>query len=990
VVRLSGNATESKELQRRVDRIKLIELEVQRLWDKLKPYEVDPIPGKPKKLVTFPYPYMNGPLHVGHALSATRADVYARFMRLKGYNVLFPFAWHWTGEPIVGISKGILRGEPRIIDTITKIDGVPASELQRFTDPYYVASYYTNEGKKSATRLGLSVDWRREFTTAHNEGYTRFITWQYSTLKEKGFITQGTHPVVWCPNDKSPTGDHDRAEGEGVSPDEMFLIKFPLREVENSVFEPARVFLVAATYRPETVFGATNVWLRPNGEYVEAEVDGEKWVVSEYSSKVLGEQKHSVNILRRIPGQQLVGRSVANPITGENLPILPADFVDTSFGTGVVYSVPAHAPYDYLALRDLQRLSKEQLLRLGLAGSDVQSIKPISIIKVEGYGDYPAIEECERLGVVDQNDAKAQRATEQIYKIEYNKGVMRQNCDGYSGKPVSEAKTLVFSELTLKGYGATYLELPKPVVCRCGWRCIVKILENQWFLKYGDSEWKQRVRAAFNQMRIYPPEARQWFNEVVDWLQDKACARKSGMGTPLPWDNEWIVETLSDSTVYMAYYPIAKYVNSKQIAPSSLTRDFFDYVYYGLEDVTKVAEKTGVSVDLLLKVRAEFLYWYPVDLRNSAKELISNHLTFYVFHHCALFPRELWPKAISVNGLVNVGGEPMHKSKGNFVPMKDALDKYGADATRCTLVHGTEDLEDPDWTREAALNSADKLYSLTELVDSLVASANDATDVETKNGQGEMDGWLLTKLKKRAAEVSTQLDEMRTRSAFNTAFYQTWEDYRHYLKRSFTPNKAIQLKFFKGWAKLLHPFAPHVSQWIFNRLGEQGLIEFSGYPETATTADEEFSLVKEEYLQKFEEDLSNLSKLISNADAAEVVVASPAKIRIAQKIISNGVSLSRLSPEIIKLVAEETGNKTQAAAFAQRLIRVLSEWRAYPPQLVAKLMETELQTLKDASHYLQRVHGIAVSITTEERAGDSKRGANATPLKPAVTLYKKN
>ena len=99
-------------------------------------------------------------------------------------------------------------------------------------------------------------------------------------------------------------------------------------------------------------------------------------------------------------------------------------------------------------------------------------------------------------------------------------------------------------------------------------------------------------------------------------------------------------------------------------------------------------------------MRNEFLYWYPFDLRNSAKELVPNHLTFCIFHHAALFPPEHWPKAIGVNGMLMVEGKQMHKSKGNFITMKGAVEKYGADATRSALLLGAEGMDDPDWRAE--------------------------------------------------------------------------------------------------------------------------------------------------------------------------------------------------------------------------------------------------------------------------------------------------
>ena len=214
-----------------------------RSWETAHVFEADPDPAKQKVFVTFPYPYMNGPLHVGHAFTASRVDAYARFRRMQGYNVLWPWAWHWTGQPLLGASQRVAKGDEAYIRVLREVDGVPEEELKKFVDPLYMAQYYTNEGREIAKRIGFSIDWRREFTTVWPT-YQKFIEWQYANLREKGYVTKGTHPVVWCPKDRSPTGDHDRQVGEGVTPEEYTLIKYKLDE---------QTFLPAATFRPETI-----------------------------------------------------------------------------------------------------------------------------------------------------------------------------------------------------------------------------------------------------------------------------------------------------------------------------------------------------------------------------------------------------------------------------------------------------------------------------------------------------------------------------------------------------------------------------------------------------------------------------------------------------------------------------------------------------------------------------------------------------------------
>ena len=96
-----------------------------------------------------------------------------------------------------------------------------------------------------------------------------------------------------------------------------------------------------------------------------------------------------------------------------------------------------------------------------------------------------------------------------------------------------------------------------------------------------------------------------------------------GWGTRLPWDPEWIVESLSDSTIYMAYYVLAKYINSKNIRAESLTDAVFDFVFLGEGVADKVAADAGLDLETLNEMRGEFSYFYPLDSRNSGRDLFQ-------------------------------------------------------------------------------------------------------------------------------------------------------------------------------------------------------------------------------------------------------------------------------------------------------------------------------------------------------------------------------
>ena len=164
-------------------------------------------------------------------------------------------------------------------------------DLKKFVDPVYMANYYTAVNRGAIKRFGISVDWRREFhTSSLNEEFSKFVTWQYLRLREKGYVITGTHPVVWCPKDQSPTGDADRLEGGGVRPEEFILVKFKMEDL----------ILPCATFRPETIYGVTNLWVNPDGEYVEAKVNGERWIVSKTAATKLQNQLKEISIVRTL------------------------------------------------------------------------------------------------------------------------------------------------------------------------------------------------------------------------------------------------------------------------------------------------------------------------------------------------------------------------------------------------------------------------------------------------------------------------------------------------------------------------------------------------------------------------------------------------------------------------------------------------------------------------------------------------------------------
>ncbi|MEM2025654.1 MAG: class I tRNA ligase family protein, partial [Desulfurococcaceae archaeon] len=263
----------------------------------------------PKYFITVPYPYANGPLHIGHGRTYTIGDVIARYKRLRGFNVLFPMAFHITGTPIIAFSEMISRGDSRIVSMYRDYIKMYLGEgedvdkvLESFRDPLNLATFFADRIQKDFEELGYSIDWRRRFHTGELT-YNKFVTWQFYRLLEKGLITRGDYIVTYCLLHAQPEGEDDIQDAD-VNPVEIIeytAVKFKLIDAE-------KVYLLAATLRPETLFGVTNVWVHPDVNYVFCEYNDEKYILSERALVKFAHQHpdEKIKVISHIKGKELL------------------------------------------------------------------------------------------------------------------------------------------------------------------------------------------------------------------------------------------------------------------------------------------------------------------------------------------------------------------------------------------------------------------------------------------------------------------------------------------------------------------------------------------------------------------------------------------------------------------------------------------------------------------------------------------------------------
>jgi leucyl-tRNA synthetase len=962
--------------------LKKIEEKWQKRWEDAKIFEANPDPAKPKYFITVAYPYPNSPQHIGHARTYTLADVHARYMRMRGYNVLLPMAFHYTGTPVLAMAKRLAEKDEELIKDFVEVYKIPKEKLTELIDPLNMARYFHEEIKEGMKRIGFSIDWRREFTTIDPQ-YNRFIEWQFEKLREKGYITRGSHPVGWCPRCGNPVGQHDTAGDVEPEIGEFTLIKF---KQGNTIFP-------TATLRPETIFGVTNIWVNPKAKYVKATVDGEEWIVSQEAAEKLTYLNHKVKVLETFEGKSLVGTYVENPATKNKIIILPAEFVDPKNATGVVMSVPGHAPYDLVALENVKKAS-ETLKAYGIKPEQVESIKPISLIEVPNYSEIPAADVVEKMGIKDQKDPKLEDATKEVYRHEFHNGRMKSNTGKYYGLTVAEAKDKVKQDLMAEGKATTMYELlNRPVKCRCGTECIVKIFEDQWFIDYGNPQWKALAHKNLEKMEILPEEMRKEYENVIDWLHEKACARKSGMGTRLPWDKDWIIESLSDSTIYMAYYTIARHIKENKIDAKQLTNEVFDYIFLGKGNAKEIAEKTGIKLEALEKMRNEFIYFYPLDSRHSAHELIPNHLTFMIFNHTAIFPENLWPRQIVTNGHVLMEGAKMSKSFGNIIPLREGLEKYGADPIRLSVLGTAELLQDADFSPSVAKAMRERLERIYKFV------ANFAKEKKHKQEQTSLsvlDRWMLSRLQWHVKRATEAMDKLAVRKAIQTVLYELDQDVQWYQKRMTEENGGatsyVISEILNVQTRLLAPVAPHICEELWEMLGGKGFVSTAGWPKPDKSKIDIEAEEKETLIMNVLEDTLNIVKATGITPTKVCYyTAATWKWKTYQKALLKSVGTKISQKDLMRELMGDPELKAKAETIAKFLNQILDDINRMPEERKQRLIQIkeidEHQTLKDAERFFKKELRAEIRVYSEEdpeRYDPKKRAQLTKPFRPAI------
>ena len=419
---------------------------------------------------------------------------------------------------MLAFAKRIANKDQDLIDEL-RLFHVADEDIAKMGDPVYISEYFIKRQEDDLRRAGLGIDWRRKFITTEPL-FSKLIEWQFGKLKDLGYLVKGKHPVGWCPSDNQAVGQHDTIHDVHPKIEEIIAVKF--KDADSDIYFPC------STYRPETIYGVTNIFVKDGAPYVAAKIGGASYYMSKEAADALKYQ-FEVSIEKEITAKELLSKKAVNPVTKETVPVLPGFFVKMDFATGVVMSVPAHAPFDYAALE-----------RLKQSGYQMPAMNYRKVIEVPSEGsqissEIPALAHLELLNAdPNANDDQLERATKNIYREESRRGVMLTG--NYKGKSEQEARDGLKKDLVGSGDALTLMIIAneEPVYCRDGTRVVVNLVEEQWFIDYGNAAWKSSVREALKNIRILPNKYRWSFEDAAEWINLRPTERAKGLGTEVP------------------------------------------------------------------------------------------------------------------------------------------------------------------------------------------------------------------------------------------------------------------------------------------------------------------------------------------------------------------------------------------------------------------------------------------------------------------------
>jgi len=891
-----------------------IEPKWQAHWEADGLYQSDVDPTRPKHYALTMLPYPSGDLHIGHWYAMTPSDARARFMRMNGYNVMFPMGFDAFGLPAenAAIKHGI---HPKIW-TYENIENM----------------------RRQLRSMGAMFDWRREAVSSDPE-YYRWTEWFFIQLYNIGLAYRKLSPVDWCPNCNTTLareqvwGDDrhcERCETPVIKKDleqwffrttryaeellDYSTIDWPERvrtlqtnwigrsEGASVIFKtepgsPLEVF----TTRPDTLWGATFMVMAPEHPLVESlTTSTQREAVEAYKVQAVRQTDIDREATDKEKTGVFTGGYAINPVNGKKIPIWIADYVLMTYGTGAIMAVPAHDERDFafaikFGLPIIPVIDRPDGISKSLVFPNSMRDGFVEELKITGIEYYAA-----QVGSIGEGLFVTLRREQ----VEEYVTLMRKylQADNWN-EIVGSCWYFVFDDSVLE---LDSVESDQEILRRCKSiyppvspnRTTMEMINNLPF--YHDvlfhTEYGMMIHSG--QMTGTPGEVAK--KKVTAWLEQKGIgkgavnyklrdwliSRQRYWGAPIPmihcvtcgWnpvledqlpvllpdDVEWLPTGESPLKLHPSWKIVPCPVCGQPAERETDTMDtFMCSSWYHLRYLSPWDNK-GPFDD------AEYNYWMPVDVYTGGIEHATMHLIYTRFFHKALRDMGVTEGPEPMLKLRNQGmvlgedHEKMSKSRGNVVAPDDLVNKYGADTVRAYLMFFARwDMGAPwsysgiegtvRWLRRVWALMLESTHQKPSASDETLKVLRRKTHQTLKSITHDFEEFEFNTIVSSLMELLNDLYKAREQGAVGS---REWDE-------------VLDI-----YMRMLAPVCPHIAEELWSRQGKPYSIHIQSWPavDEAATKEEMITLVLQ--VNGKVRDRLEVPVGISEADAKTAALAS--------------------------------------------------------------------------------------------------------------------
>ncbi len=919
-----------------------IEKKWQERWKKDAIFEVEMDPNKEKYYVLEMYPYPSSHLHMGHLRNYSIGDAYARYKRMCGFNVLYPMGYDSFGLP----------AENAAID-----HGINPEE---WTDANIEAI------KEQQQRIGLSYDWTR-MVYSHNINYYKWDQWFFLKMFEKGLAYRENSYVNWCPSCATVLANEQVQGGKcwrcNNDVEQRFLTQWFLKirdyaeELLNgldSLEWPEKVKLMQRnwigkskgaiikfpivgeersidifTTRPDTIFGVTFMVFAPEHPWVREWVKGTEYdeAFNSLYDDVMKQNKFERSDVDIEKKGIFIGKYCLNPLTNDKIPVYISNFVIYEYGAGAVMAVPAHDQ------RDFEFAQKYEIpIKIVIQPFDYE-LKPEKMTRAyEGdgilvnSGDFNGIENRNAIGEITEKLKELNVGEATInYKLR-NWLISRQR---YWGCPIP----IIYCDecgIVPVPYGDLPVMLPKDVK----------------FTGKGN-----------------PLETSKNFKNV----KCPKCGKKDARRETDTMD------TFVDSSWYFF-----KFCDPEEVEVLPYRKELVDY--WG--NVDQYIGGIEHAVMHLLYAR----FWTKVsrDLglhshNEPFQRLLTQGMINKVHPYCPTCDTFAVKAEINNKNCKRCGTEyilksvKMSKSLGNTVDPIGIMNKYGADASRFFILFGASPESGLEWSDDAVSFAYRFLTNTFKLIAEPISSKRKKITI--------YDTLIIYNLNKTIKLVTSYLGTIAIRDAINQIIQFTSE-LSKYKKRGVIKSifQECQIKL----TLLLHPIVPHITEELWEILGNKSYMSLAEWPncdETVLTEENEY---KWNLTKDIIDDIKKILTVINKDEINEIhiIIATSWKYDFYHKFMDL-IGENKDQGELIKLVMKEEKFKPHGKFISQTINKILKNIGKYPKYALTP--EKELEFFKEISPIIQNKYGCKIKIFNEMET-ENKKANQSLPGKPAILI----